>query len=197
MKLIILLSFLSFAANAQSDTTASFLSKLYFPFDVGYALTNAKTLQSGMLFKTGLEYRFKQTNGLFIRFNYDNRSNHYKITENTVTDITEGKLKFTDYVTGVGYRVGSKKTKVFGLIQSGISAYSYLSITGFANNFTITDKQRITPILKCTAGFEYYIAKNAALTLETSYALLPNRYIFWGNDFSIFGISLGLTTTLF
>ncbi len=197
MKLIILLTFLSFVANAQINTNSPFLSQLYFPFDAGYALTNAKTLQSGMLFKTGLEYRFKKPNRLLIRFNYDNHSNHYKIAENTVTDITAGKLKFTDYVTGVGYRVVSEKTRFFGLIQAGVSAYTYPSITGSANNFTITDKQRMTPILKCTAGFEYYIAPNAALTLETSYALLPSHSVFWGKDLSMFGISLGLTTTLF
>lgn len=197
MKLIILFSFLSFAVSAQSDTTVSFLSKLYFPFDFGYAMNSTHTLQSGSLVKTGLEYRFKQTNGLLIRFNYDNRSNHYKIIENTVTDITEGKLKFNDYVMGIGYRVGHKKMNIFGLIQCGVSTYTYPSITDSINNFILIDKQITTPITKCTAGFEYYIAPNAALTLETSYALLPNHSVFWGKDFSIFGISLGLTTTLF
>lgn len=197
MKLITLFTFLSLGATAQINTNFPFLSQLYFPFDAGYALTDAKTLQSGMLFKTGLEYRFKKPVGLLIRFSYDNRSNHYKITQNTITNITEGKLKFTDYVTGVGYRVGQRKTRFFGLIQAGISVYNYPSITGSANNFTMTDKQSITPITKYTAGFEYYIAQNAALTLETSYALLPNRSVFWGKDFSMFGISLGFTATLF
>lgn len=75
--LLIIFTFLSLNVNAQSDNTASIFSQFYFPFDFGYAISLQKNMNTGSLVKTGLEYRFKKNNGLFIRLNYNNRSNQF------------------------------------------------------------------------------------------------------------------------
>lgn len=134
---------------------------------------------------------------MFVRFNFDNRSNAFSINENYTSNVTEGKLKFNDYVFGLGYRIGKNKIKILVLFQAGATTYEFPTVTGSTNNFKIQDQQRTTGIVKTTVGLEFYVAKNAALTLETSYILHSKQSSFWNNRFSMIGISLGLTTTLF
>jgi hypothetical protein len=183
--------------HSQSKDSTSFLSKLYFPFDFGYTISKQKSISNGGIIKTGLEYRMNQEKGLFFRFNFNNRNNKFKISENPSTNVIEGKLKFDDYVIGLGYRIGKKKLKVFGLWQAGISSCSFPCIIGIYNNFKIKETQATTPVFKTTFGLEYYVAKNAALTIETVYVFQNSNSAFWNKSFSTFGISIGLTTTLF
>ena len=76
-------------SNAQSDSASTFLSKLYFPFDFGYTISKQKSISNGGLIKTGLEYRINQEKGLFIRFNFNNRNNKFKISKNSSTNVIE------------------------------------------------------------------------------------------------------------
>jgi hypothetical protein len=196
-----LLAFLFFAfpviVYAQADTTSNFLSRLYFPFDFGYSFTSNGSIRGGGIVKTGLEYRITKTKGFFARFNFDNRSFRYKTQENTLTNITEGSMRFTDYLSGPGYRIEHTKLKLFGLLQAGATIYQYPVVYGTGANLTLTDSHKTSAITKVTLGFEYYIAKNAAVTVETAYLTLPIRSEFWGTSFSSGTISVGFTTTLF
>lgn len=185
------------SASAQLDSASSFLSKLYFPFDFGYTISGEKNISNGGLIKTGLEYRLNKNNGLFVRFNFDNRSNQFKISDNLLTNVAEGQIKFNDYVIGLGYRSRGNKVKGFGLFQGGISTYNFPMIIKAVNDFAVKEKQGTTPVYKLSLGLEYYVAKNAALTMETVYILQTANSVFWNNSFSTFGISIGLTTTLF
>lgn len=192
------LIFLTFhSAKAQSNEASSFLEKLYFPFDFGYTLPIDKNMNSGGLIKTGLEFRIKKEQGFFIRFNFDNRTNNFNIKENQTTNVVVGKIKFDDYVIGAGYRLGDNKIKVFRLCQGGISTFNFPTIIGSTNNFMLDEQEKSMPVIKLTLGFEYYVAQNAALTIETGYILHTTNTVFWNKKFSIFGLSVGLTTTLF
>jgi hypothetical protein len=183
--------------NAQADSSSSILSKLYFPFDFGYTISKGHTIKPGGLIKTGLEYRSNKDRGLFIRFNIDNRSSRFAISENQTTNVIDGKLKFDDHTLGLGYRIGSEKLKGIILFQSGVSVYKFPTISRTLNNFEIKDAQSSTPTSKLTFGVEYYVAKNAALTLETAYILQNSNSVFWKNSLNTLGVSFGLTTTLF
>ncbi len=194
MKLQIILIICLLSSNklfAQTDTTKSFLSKTYFPFDFGLTFSNQTII------KTGIEYRINTDRGVFFRFNVDNRSNKFSIIENPITNVINGTVKFEDYVLGVGYRLGKSKLKSFVLCQGGISSYEFPLISGTQNNLVVDYQQSETPIIKTTIGFEYYIAKNAALTIESCHLLHVNRSVFWTNQLSAFSISFGLTATLF
>lgn len=184
--------------SAQSNKKSSFVSKLYFPFDVGYVISPGNGIESGSIVQTALEYRFHYDHGFFIRFNYDNRSNDYKRSGISGTNVTEGKLKFSDYLTGVGYRVKTNsKFRPFGLVQGGISTFEFPTVAGPDNSFIVQDKQRIIPILKMTTGIEYYIAKNAALTIEAGYIYHFRSSPFWNDHMQVLGVSVGLTAALF
>ena len=77
-----------------------FLPKLYFPVEFGYCKSSEKIIESGGLIKTGLEYRINKDKANFVRFNYDNRNNRFKIPKNQTTNAVNGKLNFNDDVDG-------------------------------------------------------------------------------------------------
>jgi len=194
---IFILVALNSTVYGQSESSPSFLSKIYFPFDFGFTISDQTNISNGGLIKTTLEYRINPEKGLFFRFNYNNRNNKFKISENSYTNVIEGQLKFDDYLIGTGYRIGNKKIKGFGLCQAGISTYNFPSLNGASNNFKIKENKITSPIFNATLGLEYYVAQNAALTIETVYILQTSNSAFWNKSFNKLGISLGLTTTLF
>ena len=84
MKFLTIIFFLlSFTANAQKGTDSTFFSNIYLPFSVGSSMTDDSKTYSGKVLMTGFEYRFKKTNGLLLRFNFDYRLQKYKITGNS------------------------------------------------------------------------------------------------------------------
>ncbi len=183
---------------SQIDSNKIF-SHLYFPFDFGYSITKNASMQPSLLVKTGVEYRINKTKGLFFRFNYDNHRNGYKIDFSTATNVTEGKLPFTYFSIGAGWRSDGKRIKGFGLIQPGISYYQYGTITGNTGTYKIDSHTSYSPLVKTTLGMEYYLDREqtVALTIETNYYSLMKSSDYWGAKFSFLAFSFGLTTTLF
>nr|WP_320058357.1 hypothetical protein [uncultured Bacteroides sp.] len=178
----------------------SFSSKLYFPFSIGYLNSPKNNLEPGIIVKMAMEYRFHSTDGMFLRLNYDNRSNSYKKDEIQGTNIIQGKIKFNDYLGGIGYRIsGKRKLRQFGLLQGGLSSCVYQNVATSQDNFIMKDKAKTIPIIKLTTGAEYYIGKSAALTFELDYIWHLKDTPFGQNHMNegAFGISIGLTTTLF
>lgn len=205
--LLALLLFISAGCLAQTDSSSenssdassasSILSRIYLPFGYGAAFNSEPGLQTGTFVITALEYRLNVEQGLFLRFNLDNRSHAYQLPENTLTNVISGQMQFNDYALGPGYRLGGTSLKFVGLLQGGISQVSYPVITGPINQLKIEDQTSLTPIIRATLGLEYYLDPKAALTLETGYTYSTHSSIVRRYPASLFTISLGLTATLF
>ncbi|MCD4691987.1 MAG: hypothetical protein K8R79_03650 [Calditrichales bacterium] len=184
-------------AQSEEEKGRDILSGFYFPFDFGYIIPGSNKVFPGGQLKTGIEFRIKQTNAFFFRFNFDNRSNQYKIPACEITNVSEGKLHFNDYVIGTGYRHGGGKVKVFSLLQGGLTTCSFSVVSDFGNHYAVKDESESSFIMKSILGVEYYIAKNAAITLEAVYSIISEDSDFWEEKLSSFGISIGMTATLF
>lgn len=198
MKFLTIIFFLvSFTANAQTGKDSTFFSRLYLPFGGGSSTTDDSKTYSGKVLLTGFEYRFRKTNGLYFRFNFDYRLQQYKISGNSTYNVSEGKLDFTDYLIGFGDRFGNKKLRIFGLLQGGITSYKYPVVSGQENNYKLSDVKNETPAFRGTIGLEYYLNSNFAFTFESSFTRIPNYAIFWDKRLNILEFSVGLTTTLF
>lgn len=190
-----------YTINAKGQSAKeTFASRLYFPFDVGYLNSPGNNLKSGMITKLGVEYRLHTTHGLYFRLNLDDRSNSYKKEEIKGTNITKGKIKFDDYLGGIGYRIrGDHKLREFFLLQGGVSSCSYQDVESSGSNYIIKDRNKLVPLIKLTAGLEYYIVKSAAITLEGGYIWQLDNTPFGRSHMNegALGISIGLTTSLF
>jgi hypothetical protein len=187
--------FISFASLAQ-DT--GIRSKIFLPsLEIGYVGYSAKALSPGIMIKTAIEYRFKTQNAAFIRLNYDTRDAEFKIVPNGLTNVIEGKLKFSDLVTGIGYRRGSKKVQFIGLLQGGISFYNVPSFETQNNVLLLRNTNKNTPVSRVTLGVEYYLDANSAITLEFFQSQVWGEDELWADSNSAWGVSLGVTATLY
>jgi hypothetical protein len=185
-------------AAQHNQIHGNFFSKLYFPFFLGYNFPIETRLLSGSFTKTGIEYRIRNDYGIFARFNMDNRTNSFEIPTNNATNVVDGKIHFSDFTLGLGYRIGKPKIRGYGLIQAGISSYKYPNIiVQNANNFLLGEKTDANFIVKNTLGLEYYIASNAAFVLEANYGFQKQNAIFWGDYLHSWGLTVGLTANLF
>ncbi len=199
--LVTSVTFILFGLSINAQTPKEPLSsKLYFPFDIGYLNSPRNNLKPGIIVKMAIEYRLHSTQGLYFRLNYDNRSNSYENQEVQGTNIVKGKIKFNDYLGGIGYRIrGNYKFRQFALLQTGISTCQYQNIETSDVNFIVKDKKKDIPVIKLTAGAEYYIGKSAALTFEAGYIWHLEDTPFGQNQMNegALSFSVGLTTTLF
>ncbi|WP_321480560.1 outer membrane beta-barrel protein [uncultured Bacteroides sp.] len=193
-----ILLLLTMRATAQTQKER-FTDKLYFPFGIGYLNSPHNNLQAGIIVNMAAEYRFHSHHGMFLRLSYDNRSNSYKRDEINGTNITKGKLKFNDFLFGVGYRLNDEhRFHPFALIQFGPSFCEYQQIISSNGTYQIKEKSKTVPVVKLLAGGEYYIGKSAAITLDIGYIWSLKNTPFGQNHLNegALSISIGLTTTL-
>ena len=190
---------LSARTFAQSEKE-HFTSRLYFPFDIGYLNSPGHNLQSGIIVKMAMEYRLHRLNGWYVRFNVDNRSNSYNKNEVIGSNILKGKVKFNDYLAGIGFRFGHwHKVRQFCLLQGGIADCEYPNVLSYKDSYTLEYKHISIPEIKLSAGCEYYLQKSVALTLEIGYIwnLRSNTFDSGAIDQGALGISFGMSTNLF
>lgn len=117
--------------------------------------------------------------------------------ENQTTKVINGRINFTDYLLGLGYRFGKQKVKGFCLLQGGMSTYTFLYFRGLGSSFSVQDIKSKTPVVQTTTDMKFYLAKNVAITLEAASTIHTSKSIFWDAGFVTFGASVGLTAMLF
>ena len=197
---IILISNESIAqGNSIVKALDDFLSKLYFPseFGMNYPINN-NHLKYGVLFTTGIEFRFKPDKGIFLRFNYDNLSNSYQIDENSQTNALKSRIKTDLIMLGAGYRFGKTKIKYHVMLQLGRNQSQYPVVHGIGpNSYHVTFGSVYSFATKVGLGLEYYVSNEFIITIEPQYLYMPGESIFWEENYNNFGVKLGFSALLF
>jgi hypothetical protein len=186
----------SFCTRAQSIT-----SKIYFPGLIGLSMPlSQKNIRftNAIALNTGAEYRPKEENVLFYRFNYDAASKKYRknIAGIVPGNVVDGTAHQNYFVMGAGYRLRHKNIGYYFLLQPGLATHSFDKVSGNAGEFTISQITVSNFTVKYSAGIEYYLAQHFALIFEP--AVYQNNFIsarpYNPNQASI---NIGFTTTLF
>jgi len=197
IKIILLIISSIVISNAQTKFDSIF-AHCYFPFDfVGFSFGNGNPISNGVFTKLGVEYRFNPDKGFFIRGNRDSRKNRYTVSSNSISNVVDGPIEFTDWTLGLGYRFKLNRFKPTVSLQPGWTNYTIPIVSGQSNQYVVDEISNSSPILKSTLSLEYYITKQAALTLDLSSFLMARGTPLWNDNLSIMTISLGLTTVLF
>lgn len=194
---IVVICLFGFKASAQKEP---FTSRIYFPALVGLNFTtngNAELyIKKGITLNTAIEYRPTYVNSLFYRFNYDALTDHYHDRAHRLhSNVKQGTLHTTFFDLGTGYRRKFKKIGLYLLLQPGIAIQSFDQVAVVNNGYSLTQVKENSANLKITTGAEYYIVPHFAIIAEPAYYRLFNGDNKIGN--SVFGISVGFTTTLF
>ncbi|OJJ15312.1 hypothetical protein BKI52_38500 [marine bacterium AO1-C] len=172
--------------------------RIFLPsLEIGYVGYSSQELSGGVMVKTAIEYRLKTQDSFYFRLNYDNRRATYKIQPTGLTNVIEGKVNFSDLIGGVGYRFGKDKLQWIVLLQGGVSFYDVPEFELAGTVLNLRNKGKNVPISRLTIGLEYYLDSNSAITLELLQSQFWNQEDFWQDNQSAWGISLGVTATLY
>ena len=172
--------------------------RIFLPsLEIGYVDYGSQELSGGIMIKTAIEYRLKTQDSFYFRLNYDNRRATYKTTPVGLTNVIEGKVNFSDLIGGVGYRFGKDKLQWIVLLQGGVSFYDVPEFEINGTTLNLKNKGKNVPISRLTIGLEYYLDSNSAITLELLQSQFWNQEDFWKDNQSAWGISLGVTATLY
>jgi hypothetical protein len=194
--LYLILGFLSVSAQSEK-----FSSSIYFPGIIGLNVPSGDeqtSIRSGFSLATAIEYRPVYTNHLFFRFNYDALSNQYKsVAYQVPTNVTQGKLNADFFLLGVGYRRQISGIGIYALLQPGLNASSYNTVSGSAAGLNVGSISSNHVAFKLSTGLEYYIVPHFALVAEPCfYHLLPGHSQVILNP-NYLSYNIGITTTLF
>lgn len=194
--LLVLVSICSFGQT--NDDKKGIRYRIFLPsLEIGYVDYGAKELSGGIMVKTGIEYRLKTQDAFYFRLNYDNRDSKYITQPSGLSNVVEGKVRFSDLIAGVGYRFGKDKLQFIVLAQGGTSFYTVPSFELNGGVLSLRNRSKNVPISRVTLGMEYYLDANSAITLEILQSQFWNKEDFWMDNQSAWGISLGVTATLY
>ena len=194
--------------NEQSGF-ARFFSRLYIPCEIGVAYSPAGMLKPGYTLKVALEWRHSQAKGLYYCLIYNDRALGYSDQLPIGSNLTKGKAHFSDVIIGPGYRFAvCKNFRIATLLQAGVSICEYNSVipSSLTNPenpseplYDLEDRMNITPVLRLSAYFEYYLFKTFALFLSAGYTqhLQPTPFSHTLGTDGCLGVNIGFTTTLY
>ncbi len=197
--LLIALSSISVSGFGQSADTVpgNFLTKLYFPFDAGWTFYQADALTTALNVKTAVEYRRQPGNAFLVRLTVGNQFVAYQLPQPGMTNAVAGKLRFTDYYAGLGYRRGKKSVRAFVMANVGLSTYVFPVVEARKGSLAVKEVQQATLLSVLIFCIEYYLDRKLALTLELSRPQLWTKTDFWADHPGGVGLSVGITTPLF
>lgn len=213
---ILLLLSCFFPAFAQADSVATptesgfmrFFRRLYIPCEVGVSYYSAGTLKAGYTLKAAIEWRHHQDKGVYYCLLYNDRTMSYADQLLDGTNLSKGKAHFSDIIIGPGYRFGiCEKFRIATMAQVGVSFCDYndvvpdLEASSAAKRaiYSLEDRQKILPVLKLSAYFEYYLFKTFALYISAGYVQHLQSTPFstaLRTDGSL-DVNIGFTTTLY
>ncbi|MDB5288328.1 MAG: outer membrane protein beta-barrel protein [Mucilaginibacter sp.] len=154
--------------------------------------------KNAITLNTGAEYRPKEENALFYRFNYDAASKKYRknIAGIVPGNVVNGTAHQSYFVMGAGYRLRHQHMGYYFLLQPGLATHSFDKVSGNAGEFTISQVSVSNFTVKYSAGIEYYLAQHFALIFEPAVYQNSFKSIKPYNPSQV-SINIGFTTTLF
>lgn len=196
--LVLILGLLSTAKG--QDTTSiknSVWDRLYFNwFDVGMIMPNSSALSNTIIFKSATEYRFRKSDGLFIRFSSESSSPTYQLqVALDEINVIEGELRIQDWLIGLGYRVGEQRFRGTLAMLYGVRRFNFPTYEIQNNTIQILDKKRFQGTASLVFSCEFYITSNILISLSGFYNHAFKQDLFWEDGQSAVGITFGLSSS--
>lgn len=188
---------LPFVGLAQGGVTEhdpieeSLRDRLFMPsIQMGFMEHNVSNLDAGLIIQTALEYRTKH--GLIVRVNYDDFGGRLDIERYSA------KIPLVEALGGLGYRYTHKKHNVFVLVQTGLRFYEVPRIEELEDgSIAVRQDDRSLMPMRYTLGYEFEFEPGLYLNVEafTGHFIEPRDY--WTNDRPFYGMTFGISASLF
>lgn len=196
-KFLLVLLFLPLIAFAQDSGGEEIGNRIYMPsLQIGYINNNSDQLGGGLFIQTSIEYKTKT--GLFFRANYDDFDTDYTVlNQGSQISSLSGKVSFSEFIGGLGYRITSNKHNFLMSAQAGGRFYDYPVLRSQGEDFGLQLDSREVWIGRYTVGYEYEIEERAYLTFELFASHSLRSIDYWASKPWASGFTIGITTTVF
>ena len=191
----------NYSTCAQESTVEkpdNFWSRIFLPsIDVGLQVPTSDLIGNSVRIGTSIEYRFRNNNDFFFRLNYDTYNASYQLAnQNNTTNTIEGKVQFTDFASGFGYRFGDRTYRLMLAAIPGIKTYEFPTATVNGQQVIVRSEAKSVFTTIFLATLEYYIDEKSAVTFSLYHNQVYRETDFWVDGGAAFGFSIGFITSL-
>lgn len=187
------------SSEAQEKDTLKFVDRIFMPsIQMGYIHHLSNELSGGLFIQTSLEYQ--SPINLFVRINYDDFDTNYQLDnfdpQNSV-NVIQGQASFSELIGGVGYRQKIKKSYILTAVQAGARFYGFPFADEENGVATIGLQGKNIPVLRYSLGYEYEVIPRVFIVVESFAGHVLQKRDYWRDTQWAFGVTLGITATLF
>ncbi|WNJ17083.1 hypothetical protein [Pontibacter sp. G13] len=180
----------------EEEAELTDLDRTFMPaIQMGYVFHGTPELSGGIMVQTSIEYR--DISNFTFRVNYDDFNSNMNVEYPVNQDLQfTGRVSFTEFIGGVGYRQQMGKHNLTGYVQSGIRTYGYPVFNIDSTQANLDYDSRNIPIMRYSLGYEFALAPRLFLTVEAlvSHTLNPKDY--WIDDRWSYGVTVGISAPL-
>ncbi len=182
LNLLVFMVMTSLIVFGQDKEEDKITNRIFMPsIQMGVINHLSDEITEGLFIQTSVEYQTPK--GIFFRINYDDFDSDYQLDNpQSSIDFLKGKVSFSEFIGGVGYRKTIKKHNIIVAIQSGFRFYGYPIVQEQDNNLSIELDNRNTLINRYTIGYEYEIDTRAFLTIELFGSNVLERDDYWADN---------------
>lgn len=199
MKLIILIIILSFHllfAESEKDSINDWDRTFMPAIQMGYVDQGTDQISGGLMIQTSLEYRDKSN--FVLRLNYDDFNSNLNFDYPVNQDLSfKGRISYSEFIGGVGYRAIIGKHNLTAYVQGGLRFFGYPIFNINEQETNLDFDSRNIGILRYSFGYEFAIADKLFFTIETLVSHTTQARDFWQDKRWSYGITAGLSAPLF
>lgn len=191
------------SANAQEGKP--FIDHLTMPLEMGFAQSPSSNLtNSGVYFKTCLEYRQSNTHGWCFAVEYDEYDFDYKDYRFKGINATDGTIEFGSFYAGPGYRwaLTTDKNKreqpgIFSLavmLQPGINIAYLKNVEVNGQDYKLKTENYKNFSIKSSIQLEYFLNRWFSLFIAEGYYRPIGEQMMRSSDSPVLTTSFGFAT---
>lgn len=188
---------------AQAQET-SFIDHLNMPIEIGLATSVGDAFDSGLYFKTCLEYRNKKNHGWMAALEYDEYDLGYHDYRIEGSNATEGTLSMVNAFVGGGYRWAfvhdrsrwddTGVVSLGAMLQTGVSFASAERVTGTGPDYRLKAVGRSNFALKASLQLDYLFSTYFGIFIAASYVQPFGHQLMPSHDSGVVVSSVGITS---
>lgn len=181
----------------------SFIEHINMPIEIGLA-SSLGDFDSGLYFRTCLEYRAYKNCGWFVSLEYDEYDLGYHDRHFEGSNATEGTFSVLNYFLGGGYRFAfttdenrRDETGVFSIgamLQPGMSFASVENVTGTGTDYRLKTVETCNFAIKASLQLDYLFSEYFGIYIAESFTQPFGHQLMPGHDAGVLSTSIGITS---
>ncbi len=197
LSLVLLVTSNSKLLGQHKNDTLTDWDRTFMPaVQMGYVGHGTDDLFGGLMVQTSIKYRHQSN--FVVRLNYDDFNSNMNFEYPVNPDLSyTGRMSFSEFIGGIGYRDRDDKHNFTAYIQGGVRNYGFPIFITDSVQASIDFDSRFIGIMRYTIGYEFALAPKLFLTLEALAGHTFTTQDYWFDNRWSYGFTVGISAPLF